>query len=105
MNRGDVYRVPPPRRARGHEQRGVRFVVILRSDAFASLSTTVVAPTSASALAASHRPSVSIAGTTTRVLTEHIRAMDPRRLGKKVGRLTWDEMADVERALRLLLGL
>jgi mRNA interferase MazF len=105
VNRGDVYRLPPPRRARGHEQHGPRLAVVLRADEFSSLSTTVIAPTSASAVAATYRPTVSVAGVTTRVLTEHLRAVDTRRLGKRVGRLTWEEMAEVERALRLLLGL
>ena len=70
-----------------------------------SLSTTVVAPTSASAMATSYRPTVEIRGVKTRVLVEQIRAVDTRRLGSRAGRLTWDEIVDVERALRLLLAL
>jgi mRNA interferase MazF len=56
-------------------------------------------------MATSYRPTVTIEGATTRVLVEQILTVDSRRLGKRAGRLSWEEMADVERALRLLLGL
>ncbi len=105
MSRGEVYRLPAPRRASGHEQRGARYAVILQADEFAALSTVVVAPTSGSARAASFRPAVRVAGQTTRVLVEQLRAVDPRRLGRRAGRLTWEELAEVERALRLLLDM
>jgi mRNA-degrading endonuclease toxin of MazEF toxin-antitoxin module len=38
-------------------------------------------------------------------MLEQLTAVDPRRLGKRAGRLSWEEMAEVERALRLLLDL
>ena len=105
MHRGDVFRIPPPRRARGHEQRGSRLAVVLQADEFGSLSTTIVAPTSRSARPATFRPTVRVAGVTTWVMVEQLQAVDPQRLGKRAGRLTSDEMAEVDRALRLLLAL
>jgi mRNA interferase MazF len=67
--RGEVYRLRPPRRARGHEQTGPRYAVVIQSDQL-PLSTLLVAPTSTSARLATFRPEVQIAGRTTRVLAE-----------------------------------
>ena len=105
MNRGDVYRLPAPRRARGHEQRGERYAVVLQANEFAALSTVIVAPTSVSARPASFRPTAQIAGTVSRVMVEQVRAVDPQRLGRYAGRLDPDALEDVDRALRLLLAL
>lgn len=45
-------------------------------------------------------------GTTTKVLVDQLAAVDgTRRLGDMVGRLSAQEMTDVDLALRLLLGL
>jgi mRNA interferase MazF len=44
-------------------------------------------------------------GKTTRVLAEQTAAVDPERLGEPAGRLTVEEMADVDAALRIVLGL
>ncbi len=41
----------------------------------------------------------------TRVLVEQTAAVDPGRLGDRVGHLTLDELRHVEAALRLLLDL
>ncbi|MCY7289754.1 MAG: type II toxin-antitoxin system PemK/MazF family toxin, partial [Cryobacterium sp.] len=62
-------------------------------------------PTSTSARAASFRPEVEIGGTTTRVLAEQTAAVDPSRLGDVVGHLTFNELRQVEAALRLILDL
>src|SRR5882672_7954745 len=53
MVRGEVFHLPPRRGARGREQRGARYAVIVQADEFLELSTTLVAPTSASARPAS----------------------------------------------------
>lgn len=105
MIRGEIYRLPSPPRARGHEQRGERFAVVLQADELAHLSTAVVAPTSTGSRPASFRPLVEIGGVATRVMVEQLRAVDPSRLGRRSGRLSWDEMASVDRALRLMLAL
>jgi mRNA interferase MazF len=104
VTRGDVHRVRLPR-GRGHEQRGARFAVVVQADEFRSLSTVVVAPTSRSALAATFRPQVQIAGDSTRVLVEQLRAVDIERLGERVAQLTPDEQRAVDEALELVLGL
>ena len=70
MVRGEVFRLPAPRRARGHEQQGARYAVVVQADDFLDLSTVLVSPTSASALAASFRPAITLRGDETRVLVE-----------------------------------
>jgi mRNA interferase MazF len=103
--RGDVYELKAPRNARGHEQAGRRFAVVLQSDDL-PLSTWVVAPTSTGRRAASFRPEISIAGSPTLVLVEQLTAVDPElRLGARVGRLTRGEMSSIDRAVVDVLGL
>ncbi|MEO7125983.1 MAG: type II toxin-antitoxin system PemK/MazF family toxin [Nakamurella sp.] len=102
--RGEVYRLRAPRDARGREQLGRRYAVVVQSDLF-PLSTWLVAPTSTSARAASFRPEVEIGGHPTRVLAEQTAAVDPTRLGGSVGHLAFDELRRVEAALRLVLEL
>ncbi len=105
MIRGAVVRLPAPRRARGHEQSGGRYGVIVQSDDFAELSTSLVAPTSRSVRPTSFRPEVTVAGTTTRVLVEQLRAMDVASLQEPVHHLSLAEMDSVDDALRAVLGL
>ena len=105
MVRGDVHELRAPRAARGREQRGQRYGVVLQSTRFLALSTVIVAPTSASVRGASFRPVIELQGETTRVLVEQLCALDYSRLGDRVGGLAHEELADVDRALDLLLGL
>ena len=105
MVRGEVFRLPPPRRRKGHEQRGARYAVVVQSDDFLDLSTTLVAPTSASATPASFRPTIVLDGGETRVLVEQTTVVDPRRLGRSAGRLEASELRAVDEALTLVLGL
>jgi len=102
--RGDVYRLKAPRDARGHEQRGNRYAVVVQSDLL-PLSTWLVAPTSTSARPTSFRPETEIQGKTTQVLVEQTAAVDPERLGELVGHLTRHELAAVDDALRTVLHL
>ena len=102
--RGDVRRLRTPRGARGHEQSGVRFAVVVQSDLL-PLSTLLVAPTSTSAQPATFRPEVEILGQATRVLVEQTVAVDPSRLGEPAGRLSLSEMQQVEASLRIVMRL
>lgn len=105
MVRGEVFRLPAPRRVRGHEQRGARYAVLVQADEFLDLSTVLVSPTSASARAASFRPAVRLDGEETRVLVEQTTVVDPERLGPSAGRLEAHEFRAVDEALMLVLGL
>jgi mRNA interferase MazF len=105
MVRGEAFRLPAPRSARGREQRGARYAVVVQADEFLHLSTTLVAPTSTSAAPATFRPVISINGEDTRVLVEQTTVVDPRRLGRSAGRLEVSELLAVDEALALILGL
>jgi mRNA interferase MazF len=105
MVRGEVFRVPSPRGARGHERRGARYAVVVQADEFLGLSTTLVAPTSRSALPASFRPAIELHGERTRVLVEQTIVVDPQRLGRSAGRLEPGELRAVDEALALIFGL
>lgn len=105
MVRGEIFRVPPPRGTYGREQGGARFAVIVQADEFLDLSTTLVAPTSTSARAASFRPTIIVDRRETRVLVEQTTVLDPQGLGRSAGRLEASELRAVDDALGLILGL
>lgn len=105
MVRGELFRLPSPRAARGHEQSGARFAVVVQADEFLGLSSTLVAPTSTRAQATSFRPVITLEGRMTRVLVEQTTVVDPRRLGRSAGRLDARELRAVDEALVLMLGL
>ena len=101
--RGDLYRLRPAKDAAGHEQRGPRYAVTIQSDRI-QLSTLIVAPTSTSAQPAVFRPEIDMDGTRTRVLVDQMRAVDATRLGDFADRLDAAETAEIDRAVRLILG-
>jgi len=105
MVRGEIFRLPPRRGMRGHEQRGARFAVIVQADEFLDLSTVLVAPTSTSARPASFRPTITLERSETRILVEQTTLVDPRRLGRSAGRLEASELRSIDDALSLILGL
>ncbi len=105
MVRGELFRLPAPRAARGREQRSARYGVVVQADELLGLSTVLVAPTSTRARAATFRPSIEIDGSETRVLVEQTAAVDPERLGGSAGRLAVEELLAVDEALRLVLAL
>ena len=103
MVRGEIFRLPAPRGGRG--QRGARYAVVVQSDEFLDLSTTLVAPTSTTAAPTTFRPTIDLRGETTRVLVEQTAVVDPQRLGRSAGRLDPEELRAVDEALSLVLGL
>ena len=100
-----MLRLPAPRSARGREQRGARYAVVVAADEFLHLSTTIVAPTSTRAAPATFRPVISVDGEDTRVLVEQTTVVDPERLGRSAGRLEASELLAVDEALALILAL
>ena len=103
--RGDVFRLSAPRDARGHEQAGRRYAVVVQADELAMLSTWLVAPTSTAARSATFRPEIEIDGRRTKVLAEQASAVDPSRLGEHIGHLAFDELRAVDAALRMVMSL
>jgi mRNA interferase MazF len=102
--RGDVVRVPAARRARGHEQQGPRYGVVVQSDDLL-LSTVLVTPTSTSSLPMLHRPEIVLLGERTCLLVEQTRAVAREALGEPVAHLSYDELQRLDEALRLALAL
>jgi len=105
MVRGEVFRLPSSSRARGHEQQGARYAVVVQADDMLALSTVLVAPTSRSARPATFRPPIELLGEQTRVLVEQTTVVDPQRLGNSAGRLNGSELRALDDALALVLGL
>ena len=104
MRRGDVFALRLPKGA-GHEQYGRRFGVVVQSDTFLPRSVVLVAPTSTSARPASFRPEIDVENTQTRVLVEHVGAVELSRLADLAGHLTPEEQWGVDAALLTVLGL
>ena len=102
--RGDIHQLRAPRGARGSEQQGARYAVIVQSDDLL-LSTVLVVPASRSATPRIFRPTIAIGDEPTQVLTEQTAAVAPERLGKLVGHVSFDELQQIDAALRLALGL
>ena len=103
--RGDIYRLKSSKTAKGHEQKGARYGVVVQSDSL-PLSTVLVAPTSTSCTPTSFRPLIDIKGVETRVLVEQIAAVDAEvRLGEIVDHLTLAELQAVQDAILIVMGL
>jgi len=102
--RGDVFRFKVPK-GLGHEQQGDRFGVVVQADELLPRSVVIVAPTSQSARPASFRPEIQVGGEATRVLVEHVGAVDAGRLGPLAGHLSLEELGGVDEALVTILGL
>jgi mRNA interferase MazF len=103
--RGAVYRVDFGDAKRGHEQRGRRYAVLM-SPSSMPWSVVTVVPTSTSAQPAVFRPELEIMGAKTRFLVDQIRTIDAAYVdGDPVDYLDRDELAEVEHAVMLYLGL
>lgn len=102
--RGDLVRVPGDRLARGHEQKGERFGVVVQSDDL-SLSTVLVVPTTSRRSTAVHRPEIALAGRPTTLLPEQARAIPRDALGTPIDRLSYADLSELDDALRLVLAL
>ncbi|MFJ9645198.1 type II toxin-antitoxin system PemK/MazF family toxin [Streptomyces sp. NPDC004244] len=100
-----MYRVDLGDAKRGHEQRGKRYGLVLSPGGMPWNVATVI-PTSTSAQPAEFRPELEIAGVPTRFLVDQIRTVDTRYVhGDPVHYLDRDELARVEHAVTLYLGL
>jgi mRNA interferase MazF len=79
--------------------------VVVQADELFHLSAVLAAPTSTGSWPASFRPTITLDGSTTRVLVEQTVAVDRRRLGPLAGRLDASEQGQVDEALQLVLAL
>jgi mRNA interferase MazF len=104
--RGDVYRLRADAGARGHEQRGPRYGVVVQATRYLHLSRWLVAPTSTSAQPAVFRPEITLPSGPTLVLCDATTAVDPQqRFAELVTHLSLDELGQIDRALLGLLDL
>lgn len=103
--RGAVYRIVLGDAKRGHEQRGRRHGLVLSPSDMQWTVATVV-PTSRSAQPAVFRPTMELAGITTRFLVDQLRTVDVKDVHRDpVHYLDRDELAQVEHAVARYLGL
>jgi mRNA interferase MazF len=102
--RGDIHAISLPR-GKGHLQHGNRYAVVIQADALLGLSTVLICPTSQSTPAASFHPEIDLGGARTRVMCEMAGAVNVTKLRGLVGHLSADEMADIDDALALVLGI
>lgn len=115
MERWDVVRVnlPQPQGQAGREQIGERPAVVIQVDAaIANLSTVIVVPFTSNTASLRFFGSVLIVATPTNGLTcdsialiQQLRVIDKRRITRVVGKLSADDLADIESKVRELLGL
>jgi mRNA interferase MazF len=105
MIRGAVYPVDLGDAKRGHEQRGRRLGLVMSIEQNA-WSTVTIIPTSTSLQVSVFRPEAIIAGRSTRILIDQIRAIDVSYItGELVDYLSRDDMAQVDHTLSRYLGL
>lgn len=110
IRRGEVYWVDF-RGSIGAEIRKVRPGVVVSEDGHnAHMSTVTIAPLSSAAgrvlLCEAAVPEGLVGdGRPSRVKTHQLRAVDKSRIGKKIGSLPVGAMVDVDRTLRIHLGL
>lgn len=86
-------------------QHGPRYGVVVQADDLLALSTVVICPTSRSTPPATFHPEIVVDGEATWVMCEMVGAVDAARLGDRAGHLAMDELAAVDHALGLVLGL
>lgn len=82
-----------------------RYGVVLQADPFLPRSRSVGNAHLNERRPASYRPDIEIDETPTRVLVEHVGAVDVTRLGNLAGHLAPEEQWGVDRALQTVLGL
>ncbi|MEV0195502.1 type II toxin-antitoxin system PemK/MazF family toxin [Nonomuraea sp. NPDC050691] len=105
MIRGAIYRVDLGEAKRAHEQRGKRFGLVL-SPSDMSWTVATIIPASSSAQPTVFRPEIEFGGRRTQLLVDQIRTIDTSFVhGEPVHYLARDEMAEVEHAVLLYLGL
>ncbi|MBF6555169.1 MAG: type II toxin-antitoxin system PemK/MazF family toxin [Acidimicrobiales bacterium] len=104
VRRGDVHELRLPKGV-GHEQRGLRYGVIVQADTLLPRSVVLMAPTSTRARPATFRPELAIGGETTRVLVEQVGAVHVNRLGDLVRHASIEELWGIDESLMTVLGL
>ena len=79
--------------------------VVVQASAYDQLSAWLVAPTTTKSFDSMIHPTIELFGTDVRVLVEQTTAVDPQRLGDFAGRLSPEELMEINVALRAILDL
>lgn len=104
--RGDIYWVAVDP-AQGAEIRKTRPAVVISNDSCNAYGSRVVVLPITSNVDSLYpgEARIEVQGRRARVLGDQIRSVDKRRLRSRIGRLSQGEVADVENAVRITLGL
>ncbi len=112
MLRGDIYFASLGEHGVGSEQKGDRYVVIVQNNIGNQYSPTVIVAHTTTAL---HKPKLpthveidlSNSGISDHsiILCEQLRTIDKSRLGKFIGHLNKEKMEELNKALKISLGL
>ena len=89
---------------RGHEQRGRRPVLVVTDARLASLGLTWVVPLTTTDRGWPLHVRVHVDGTASVALCEQLRSVAVERLGRLVGMIRYDELAEVRALLRHIIG-
>jgi mRNA interferase MazF len=106
--KGSIYRLKHSRDARGHEQHGTRFAVVVQATRFEHLSRWAVVPTSSSpnARPGALHPVIDWGEGPSVVLCDGVESVDPqKRLGDEVGFVSLTQLQQIDRALAFLFDL
>jgi len=102
--RGAIFELRANPNAKGYEQQEPRYVVVLQSDTL-PMPTVVAAPTTTHSWDTPFHPEIEFNGRC-RILIEQIARMDPAvRFSRKVGAVSPIEQLEIDRAVKLVLGL
>jgi mRNA interferase MazF len=106
LRRGDVVWVALDP-ARGSEIRKTRPAVVISNDSCNRYGSRVVVLPVTSNVSSLYpgEARIELAGKPGRVLGDQIRSVDKERIRSRIGRLSQDELRDVEDAVRITLGL
>ena len=113
MERGDVVRVdlPPPKGPTGREQIGPRPAIVLQVEEATNLETIIVVPCTGQLHNIRHYGAVRISASDSNgldvdsvALVHQLRTIDRRRIMRTLGRLSNDDLKQVEAGVRAILG-
>lgn len=106
--RGHIFSIRADKQARGHEQQGSRYAIVIQASRLTHLNKWVVVPTTSNPNARRGivRPVIDWGAGESVALCDALVSVDPEvRLGEQVGYLSQGELSQIDQALRFLLDL
>lgn len=102
MEPGDVFKINL--KGEGHEQKGLRPIIVVQDAEAGLLSTRLCVPTSTSAPPSGWRVPVTVEGEETLALVEQLRVISTERLKQAAGTISLSELAEIRAIAWALLG-